>query len=293
MTDVVVVSYNSRPHLRDSVARLVNSSNVNVIVVDNASTDDSLAAVSDLPVTTVSRATNAGFAAGCNEGWRVGEAPYVLFLNPDAVLDERSLGTLVSALQADESLGAVAPRIEHPDGSLAWSQRRFPRLRSTYAQALFLHRVLPHKPWSDEMIREDAAYDRPGAPEWVSGACVLIRRAALEALEGWDEGFFLYCEDIDLCRRLHDLGYGIRYEPVARAIHEEGASAGRDATLPLLAISRVRYAKKHRSRPYAALERLGIALGSLTHVIVSRGGLADRAAHGRALIAALSPRTGA
>lgn len=292
MTDVVVVSYNSRPHLRDSVARLVNSSKINVIVVDNASTDDSLATISDLPVTTVPRTTNAGFAAGCNAGWRAGDAPYVLFLNPDAILDERSLSTLVSALQANESLGAVAPRIEHPDGSLAWSQRRFPRLRSTYAQALFLHRVFPHEQWSDEMIREAAAYARSGAPEWVSGACVLVRRAALEALEGWDEGFFLYCEDIDLCRRLRDLGYGIRYEPLARAIHEEGASAGRNSTIPLLAVSRVRYAKKHRSRPYAALERLGIALGSLTHVVVSRGGLAGRAAHSRALIAALSPRTG-
>lgn len=289
-TDVVVVSYNSQAYLRDCVAPLVPLEGVNVIVVDNASSDGSLAAVSDLPVTTVSRATNAGFAAGCNEGWRTGEAPYVLFLNPDAILDERSLSTLVCALQADESLGAVAPRIEHPDGSLAWSQRRFPRLRSTYAQALFLHRVFPHKQWSDEMIRETAAYDLAGAPEWVSGACVLVRRAALEALEGWDEGFFLYCEDIDLCRRVHDLGYGIRYEPLALAIHEEGASAVRGATLPLLAISRVRYAKKHRSRPYAALERLGVALGSLTHVVVSRGGVADRVAHGRALVAALSPR---
>ena len=293
MTDVVVVSYNSRTHLRDSVVRLVDLPDVNVIVVDNASTDGSLETVSDLSVTAVPRATNAGFAAGCNEGWRAGEAPYVLFLNPDATLDERSLSTLVSALQADESLGAVAPRIEHPDGSLAWSQRRFPRLRSTYAQALFLHRVFPREPWADEMIREASAYDRSRVPEWVSGACMLVRRTALEALEGWDEGFFLYCEDIDLCRRLHDLGYGIRYEPAARTIHEGGASASRAATLPLLAISRVRYAKKHRSRPYAALERLGVALGSLTHVVVSRGGLADRAAHGRALIAALSPRTGA
>jgi len=292
LSDVVVVSYNSRTHLRDSVVRLINSSNANVIVVDNASTDDSLATISDLPVRTVPRTTNAGFAAGCNEGWRAGGAPHVLFLNPDAILDERSLSTLVSALQANESLGAVAPRIEHPDGSLAWSQRRFPRLRSTYAQALFLHRIFPQKQWSDELIRDAAAYDHSGTPEWVSGACMLVRRAALEALDGWDESFFLYCEDIDLCRRLHDLGYGIRYEPLARAIHEEGASAGRGATLPLLAISRVRYAKKHRSRPYAALERLGIALGSLTHVFVSRGGLADRAAHGRALIAALSPHTG-
>lgn len=293
MTDVVVVSYNSSTDLRDSVVHLAELADVNVIVVDNASTDGSLATVADLPISTIARSTNAGFAAGCNEGWRSGDAPYVLFLNPDATLDETSLGILVSALDTDGSLGAAAPRIEHPDGSLAWSQRRFPRLRSTYAQAVFFNRLFPRASWSDEMIREPASYERPVAPDWVSGACVLVRRSVLEQLGGWDEGFFHYCEDIDLCRRIRDLGYDIRYEPRALAIHKEGASAGRGTTLPLLAASRVRYAKKHRSRGYALAERLGVALGSLTHVVVSRGGLTARAGHGRALLAALSPRVGA
>lgn len=292
LVDVVVVSFNSRAHLRDCVAPLAGVADVRVIVVDNASTDGTLETVVDLPVTTIGREENAGFAAGCNAGWRTGEAPYVLFLNPDASFAETSLRLLVSRLEENPSLGAAAPRIEHPDGSLAWSQRRFPRLRSTFAQALFLHRVFPKEPWSDEMIRDRAAYDRQGSPDWVSGACLLVRRSALEELAGWDDGFFLYCEDIDLCRRLRNSGYGIRYEPTALAVHYEGASAPRATTLPVLAASRVRYAKKHRARPYAALERMGIALGALTHVIVSRGGLADRAAHGRALLAALAPRTG-
>jgi len=292
LVDAVVVSFNSRDHLRDSVAQLAHSEDVHVIVVDNASTDGSLDTVSDVRLTSIRRTENSGFAAGCNEGWRAGGAPLVLFLNPDASISVDALGALAARLEEDPSLGAVAPRIEHPDGSLAWSQRRFPRLRSTYAQAAFLHRLFPRARWSDEMVRDEAEYDRARSPEWVSGACVLVRRSVLEELGGWDEGFFLYCEDIDLCRRLRDAGHEIRYEPTALAVHREGASGPRAMTLPVLAASRVRYAKKHRSRPYAALERLGIALGELTHVVVSRGGLADRKAHARALLVTLSPRVG-
>jgi GT2 family glycosyltransferase len=289
LADVVIVSYNSSAHLRDSVEPLAYLDGVHVVVVDNASTDGSLETVADLPVTAISRVDNAGFAAGCNVGSAAGEAPAVLFLNPDATIGEESLRTLTAALADDDSLGAVAPRIEHADGSIAWSQRRFPRLRSTYARAFFLHRLFPRAPWADELVRDRAAYERPGAPEWVSGACVLVRRSALEEIGGWDAGFFLYSEDTDLCKRLRDRGHRVRFEPGARVVHVEGASAARAATLPLLARSRVRYARKHHSRPYALLGRIGVALDSLTHMVVSRRGFSDRVAHGRALVAALSP----
>ena len=292
LVDVVVVSYNSAAHLRDCVAPLASMEGTNVIVVDNASADGSLRTVADLPLTAIQRAENAGFAAGCNEGWRAGEGRYVLFLNPDAALDGHSLNALVAALQADESLGAVAPRIERPDGSLAWSQRRFPRLRSSYARALFLHRLFPRVSWADELIRDVRAYEKLSNPEWVSGACLLVRRSALEEIGGWDDGFFLYGEDIDFCRRLRERGYTLLFEPSARAMHAEGASAPRSDTLPLLVASRLRYDSKHRGRAAVALDRVAIALNALTHMVVSRGGKASRAGHARALRVALRPASG-
>lgn len=286
--DVVVVSFNSGAHLRDCVAPLSGLTGVRVIVVDNASTDDSLDVIADLPVTSIRRSQNGGFAAGCNDGWREGDGMYVLFLNPDATIDPASLETLVTKLEESELHGAVAPRIEHPDGSLAWSQRRFPRLRSTYARALFLHRLFPHATWSDDLVRERPAYESAASPEWLSGACLLVRRSALAEIGGWDDGFFLYGEDIDLCRRLRECGYSILFEPSARAVHAEGASSPRSETLPLLAASRIRYDRKHRHRIAVALDRIGIALGALTHMVVSKGGRASRAGHARALKAAIS-----
>jgi GT2 family glycosyltransferase len=285
--DVVVVSFQSRGKLRACIEPLTRMESVHPIVVDNASTDGSLDEVRDLPAQLLPLDTNVGFARGSNAGWRAGRSPYVLFLNPDAHMDESSLQRLVDVLARDDRAGLAAPRIVDDHGGLHLSQRRFARLRSTYAQAVFLHRIAPSAAWSDEIVREPEAYERRGSPEWVSGACMLLRRQTLERLGGFDERFFLYCEDMDLCKRVRALGLDVVFEPAAVAAHEGGASAPRPSVLPLLARSRVQYADKHLSRSGAVAERLGIGLGALSHMVVSRGGRDTRAAHARSLAIAL------
>lgn len=278
-TDIVVVSYNSRDRLRACVEPLVGIEGVEVIVVDNASPDRSLEAVAEVQVTRVQNPRNGGFAYGVNAGWRAGQGRDVLLLNPDATIDGTALGRLAEVLERDPGVGAVAPRIVNEDGSLQPSLRRFPRLRSTFSQALFVHRLAPRASWADEVIRDPRAYTSYWEPEWVSGACVLVRREVLERLDGLDEGFFLYGEDKDLCRRIRDLGLRVAFEPAALCAHAGGASAPRAALLPVLAASRVRYARKHYRHPAALLERAGIALGALVHAAVGRGGPAVRAGH--------------
>jgi N-acetylglucosaminyl-diphospho-decaprenol L-rhamnosyltransferase len=290
LVDVVVVSYNSREQLHGCVEPLVGVGDIRVAVVDNASTDRSLEAVEGLSITTLPMPRNGGFAYGCNAGWRIGEAPFVLFLNPDARIDEVSVRRLARVLEDDDRLGAVGPKIVEPDGRLAFSQRRFPRLRSTYATAFFLHRLFPGAAWADEIVRSEDAYGRPGSPEWISGACILVRRRLLEELGGFDERFFLYCEDKDLCRRIRTVGYDIRYEPSAVCRHDGGASAPRTMLISVAAESRARYADKHRGPVGAWLERLGIALRGLTHAFVTRGGLRSRAEHARSSLRVLLRR---
>ena len=283
--DVVVVAYNSRAHLRGAVEPLTKDDLLSVVVVDNASTDGCLETVADLGVRTVRLEHNGGFAHGCNTGWRDGEAPYVLFLNPDAVIDPASVLRLAAVLEQEPDVGAVAPRIVDSDGRVDISLRRFPRPRSTFAQALFLHRLFPQAAWVDEVVREPSAYELPGSPDWVSGACLMLRRAQLEELGGWDEGFFLYCEDIDLCRRVRAAGLDVRFDPSAVAVHEGGASHPRAELLPVLAASRIRYAAKHGGVTTSTVERAGVALGALTHMLVGRGGA--RRGHARAFAQAL------
>jgi N-acetylglucosaminyl-diphospho-decaprenol L-rhamnosyltransferase len=286
LVDVVIVSYNSAARLAWCVEPLLDCDDVRVVVVDNASEDETVEVAASVGVEVIPRTRNDGFAAGCNTGFMAGAAPSVLLLNPDARIEAADIERLLDTLRTRPDVGVVAPRIVAEDGSLEFSQRRFPRLRSTYAQALFLHRVFRQGGWTDELLRDVSAYERPGSPDWVSGACILLRRTALEQLGGLDEGFFMYCEDIDLCKRLRDVGFEIAYEPGAQVVHQGGVSAPRSALLPVLAQSRLRYARKHRSRPVAELERLGIAIGAATHALVSPG-RAVRAGHARALRLAL------
>jgi N-acetylglucosaminyl-diphospho-decaprenol L-rhamnosyltransferase len=288
VVDVVVVAYRSADTLRGCVAPLTSMPGVRVTVVDNASPDDSAATVADLPVRLISAPRNGGFSYGCNLGAAGAAAPYLLFLNPDARLDAAALDALVAVLRDDPATALVAPRILDDDGSLSFSLRRFPRLRSTYAQALFVHRLLPRASWTDELIRDPAPYERPGPQEWVSGACMLVRRSAFEAIGGWDERFFLYCEDTDLCLRLRQAGHAVRYEPAAVVHHVGGASSGAGETQAIAARSRVLYAYKHLRRGRARLEALGVALSEATHVLSSLTRPDSRRGHAKALRAALA-----
>lgn len=284
----VVVAYRSAATLRGCVAPLAAIPGVGVTVVDNASPDDTAAAVAGLPVELIRAPRNGGFSYGCNLGAAGATAPYLLFLNPDARIDAAALEALVAVAREDPATGLVGPRIVDDDGSLAYSLRRFPRLRSTYAQALFLHRVRPSAPWTDELVRDAAAYTRPATAEWLSGACMLVRRTAFEAIGGFDERFFLYCEDTDLCLRLGQAGHPVRFEPRAEVHHVGGASAGAGETQAIAARSRVLYARKHRGRATTRLEALGVALGEATHVLSSVHRPAVRRGHAAALRAALA-----
>ena len=293
IADVVVVSFNSEDNLRACVVPFAEDSRFEVVVVDNASEDGSLDVVADLPVRAIALEENHGFAYGCNRGWELGSAPFVLFINPDARGNAATLLRLVSALREHADAGAVGPRITHEDGSLDLSQRRFPRLRSTYAQAMFLHRVLPRASWVDEVVHDPALYEHPRPVDWISGACLLVRREALERIGGWDEGFFMYGEDKDLCRRLWSAGYDVRYEPTASIVHIGGASAPRASLVPTLAISRIRYGRKHSSASKAFLERVGVALGALTHGVLTTQGSNMRVGYMRAFLASLRIQNGA
>jgi N-acetylglucosaminyl-diphospho-decaprenol L-rhamnosyltransferase len=284
--DVVTVSYNSAAELRRCVEPLAGLEDVAVFVVDNASSDGSLQTVADLDVVLVPLRENGGFARGCNAGWRRGRSPYVLFVNPDATIGGDSLERLVDVLEREGGVGAVAPLVLDGDGALSFSLRRFPLLRRTFAQALFLHRLFPRAAWTDELIRDERRYERPWSPEWVSGACLLVRRSVLEQLDGWDERFFLYSEDVDLCRRIRASGWDIRFEPAAVCRHVGGASGPKSMTQPLLVQARIRYFEKHHGRVRTVLERCGMALGSLLRL--AGGRTAGAPGHAQALLVAAS-----
>jgi N-acetylglucosaminyl-diphospho-decaprenol L-rhamnosyltransferase len=281
--DAVIVSYNSADTLRAAVLPLAALEGVAVTVVDNRSTDGSLDTLAGLDVRAIPSGRNGGFGFGCNLGAAAGDAPYLLFINPDARIDGDDLDRLVAVLDADPRVAIAGPRLLEEDGTPIPSVRRYQRLGSTWAQALFLHRLVRRAAWANEIIKDPEVYARATDAEWLSGACLLVRRAVFEELGGFDEGFFLYCEDMDLCARVHAAGHRVRFEPSAVARHEGGHSAPRTSLFPVLAASRSRFAAKHGGRATAALTRLGLAVHAVTHLSAAL----TRPAHRRGNAAAL------
>ena len=242
--DVVIVAYRSRDHLRGAVEPLAGLNRVRVIVVDNASPDDGVDVVSDLPVSHIRNDANLGFAKACNIGWRRGTGRYVLFLNPDARIDEASLMRLVERLERDGA-GVAGPRTVTSGGELVHSQRRFVGVAAVWAQVFFLHRLLGDGARVDGVIRDSDAYERRRSPTGSRVLACSLPRDLLEALGGFDERFFMYCEDRDLCRRVRRLGGDVVYEPAATAVHDEGSSAPSWRMVPILVRSQVAYTEKY------------------------------------------------
>ena len=230
---VVLVNYNAGDELRralQSVAAEAADRFWEAIVVDNASSDDSAATSQAFPQARLIRnARNVGFGRAANQGIAASSASVVLIMNPDCRLVDGALAALRCELDSHPSCGLVGPRILDPDGSVQGSARGDPdMLTGLFGRTSKLRRSFPRLAVSRRNVVTGGDVSAPSPSvvvDWVSGACMLARRDALEAVGGFDERYFLYWEDADLCRRLRTRGYHVRYVPGATAIHRVGQSS--------------------------------------------------------------------
>jgi N-acetylglucosaminyl-diphospho-decaprenol L-rhamnosyltransferase len=263
----VVVNYN----VRDLVLRCIGALNADgvdqIVVIDNASVDGSVEAVRarDPDVDLVALSTNVGFGAAVNRAIARTAAPYVLIVNPDVVVEPGSTKELVGVLDAHPDIGVVAPRIETEAGRLYESARRFPSFGDALGHA-FLHFVWPSNPYSRRYKMTD--WDHGAADvDWVAGTHLLVRRTAWDEIGGFDERFFMYMEDVDLCRSMAGHGWRVRYEPRARVVHGIGRSTDQTPyrMIKMHHVSMYRYVEKTWKGPRRALLPLvGVALAIRT-----------------------------
>ena len=223
--DIVIVNYNAGPLLVGGVDALLTAAeaDIRITVVDNASTDASLSALPPDPRLAIIRnPRNLGFAAACNIGAAAGRAETVLFLNPDCRLKSGALSTLHAALWSEGAVGMAGGLLLDPDGTeQPGSRRDVPTPGNLFAR--FLGRGRSGR--GDYSRHGDPLPPEPVDMPVISGALMMVRRAALEQLGGWDEGYFLHVEDIDLCERFRRAGYRILFVPGARVVHVKGASS--------------------------------------------------------------------
>ena len=280
----VVVNYNTRDHLVDCVRSLRAAGIDDVIVADNDSHDGSeeaLAAV-DPEARFLPTGGNLGFGTAANRGAAVAEGDFLLVCNPDVVVAPDAVDTLVDALEKDSGLAVVGPLIVDTDGTVYPSPRVFPRMRDAAGHA-FLGFLAPRNRFTRRYRLLDIDRSLPSADvDWVSGACFVARRTAWDSLGGFDEGYFMYAEDVDLCRRAKEAGWRVGFEPAARIVHVQGAAAG---LVPYRMI-----VEHHRSLlRYSARTARGPKRALLPIVAVA---LVARAAVACAHRAARRPRTG-
>ena len=234
---VVVVNYEAGPALIGCVASLRAAGLEEIVVVDNASRDGSLVALAaaDSAVELVPEGRNLGYGAAVNAGVerlikRFGEPESVLVCNPDLELQRDAVDALRLALETADDCAVVGPALYWPSGERYPSARAFPTYGTALAHGL-LAQFVPNNRWSrryrqDELALGATSGEHPEV-DWVSGACFLVRTRAFLSVGGFDEAYFMYVEDLDLCWRLRRAGWSVRYVPEAHVVHAQGLSASR------------------------------------------------------------------
>lgn len=218
-------------------------------MLDNASRDGSAEMVRrHFPrVRLLESAENLGFARGYNRATQDAEGRHVFILNPDTVVQPGALGRLVAFLDGHPAAGAAAPRLLNSDGSLQASCRRFPTPLAAILRNTFLGRLVPRNRHARAYLMADWDHSSVREVDWVSGAAMCVRRKTWEEVGGFDEGFFMYAEDMDWCLRAHHAGWGIYYVPDAVVTHHIGRSSDQRPLAMVMTFHRsmARFYRKH------------------------------------------------
>ena len=263
----VVVTYNALPWVEQCLGSVQE---VETVVVDNGSTDGTVDVVRELfPGATVVEQPNRGLAAGWNAGMAVASGRYFLILNADAWLTEGSLRRLVAFADSRPEAAIVGPRLLNTDGTLQRSVRAFPTLWRLATEYLFLRKLAPGSRALNAFYAGGFAHDEVREADFVMGACMLVRREAVEQVGPLDESFFLFSEETDWAYRFRQAGWKVLFFPGAECIHVGGASHG-GRMFRENVLGHIRFLAKHRGVGYAERARRLLLLALRLRGVVFR-----------------------
>jgi GT2 family glycosyltransferase len=294
MTDltVAIVSHNAREEVSDclrSIYATTKRAALELIVADNASTDGTPAMLAERfpEVRVIAFEENLGFARASNRCWMEARSPFILFLNGDTRLTENAIDRLLQILESRPDVGALGPRLRYSDGVLQMSFGSMPTLASEFIQKCLNAGYARGRGPLARLV--ERRYSSEREVDWVSGACLLTRKNHLQALSGFDESFFLYSEDVDLCARIRAAGRAVLFTPEVEVVHLLGRSAEKNRERALF--------ESHRSRLYFYRKHNGaVSVALLRFYMASKAVLAwvfrpkDRAVYRSVLKLALARR---
>jgi N-acetylglucosaminyl-diphospho-decaprenol L-rhamnosyltransferase len=270
MTDAsaVVVTYDALPWLEQC---LESVRGIETVVVDHGSGDGTVAFVrARFPEAEVVEEENRGLAHGWNTGIARTSGRYALLLNADAWLDPGALDALVAFADAHPEAAVVGPRLRHPDGTLQRSVRGFPTLWRLATEYLFLRKLAPRSRALNAFYAGGFDHDETRQAEFLMGAVLLVRRAAIEEVGPADDAFFLFSEETDWCYRFARAGWKVLFFPGAGATHVLGASHGGRLFREQVK-GHLRFLAKHRGEAYAERARRLLLVSLRLRGLVYRG----------------------
>ncbi len=269
---VVIVNWNSGPFLGRCLASLRAQSPVSeIVVVDNGSSDDSLAPARALHnVKVIEVGTNLGYAAAANLGIDWTELPYILISNPDVEFCPGALASLARVLDTVPSVGLAGPRLLNADGSYQPSVRRFPTPLLWLFDGTLIADLWPNNPCRHWLLASDRPAGSSGPVDWLSGAALMARRSAVDHVGKMDPGYYMYSEELDWCRRFRQLGWQVWYEARASAVHHGQISSSQVPvqTHVRYQVSRLRYVQKYFGTKWGRVFRTALYADYLARLAV-------------------------
>jgi N-acetylglucosaminyl-diphospho-decaprenol L-rhamnosyltransferase len=272
MSDVsaVVVTYNAAQWIARSLESLRGAVG-ELIVVDNGSTDATVELVREkFPEALVIEQENRGFGAGNNVGMRAASGRYFVLLNPDAWLTEGALAALVAFADEHPEAAVVGPRLLNPDGSLQRSVRGYPSPWRIATEYFFLRKLAPRSRTLNAFFGANFDHESVREAEFLGGACLLVRRDAVDSVGGFDEDFFLMSEEVDWCYRFRQAGWKVLFYPGAEVVHVVGASLN-PAQFKEIVRGHLQFLRKHRGARVAERGRRVMLWGLRLRGLVFRG----------------------
>jgi GT2 family glycosyltransferase len=269
---VVIPSWNTRNLLRETLESLKTTLPMSseIIVVDNGSTDGSVRMVQEqFPhVRLIRNATNLGFAVATNQGVEAARGAYVLFLNSDTQVVGNAIRSMVAFLERNLRYGAAAPRLLNPDGTTQAAHMRFPSLATPLWFGTPMERWWPESTELRRYFARDFDYDTDSDVEQPPAACLLMRRKALKHTKPLDEKLWLFYNDVDLCKRLWESGWRIRYIESAHVYHHGGASTRQYKDFVAeYHRNRLAYFRKHHGQAAGAWVKACVAWTVIDHCV--------------------------
>ena len=226
---IIINYYNSTPlkNCLESVYQTLQKTSFEVIVVDNSQDDPGMASLKESypQIRYIQNLTNTGFAKANNQAVQFAQGEILLFLNPDTILTDQAIEKMQEHIKSNADIGALGPKVLNTDGSLQYSCRRFPTLMTgLFNRYSLLSLWFPDNPYTVRYMMKDFSHDEVQEVDWLSGCCLMVPRTVFEKAGGFDEHYFLFNEDVDLCRAIQQNGFKVMYFPSAKITHHISTS---------------------------------------------------------------------